>query len=442
MQREQWGSRFGFIMAAAGSAIGLGNIWKFPYLAGTEGGGAFLVLYIVIMATFGVALMMTELAIGRASKLNPVGAFRKMGGKKWMPVGILGVITALMILSFYSVVGGWTIAYILKSIMGSTSSLSGPLLEEQFNNLVGSPIEPLLYHGIFMVLTVGIVLAGVTQGIEKSVKILMPLLFVILILLVFRSITLPGAREGITFFLMPKWEQINQGMVIAAFGQAFFSLSLGMGAMITYGSYLDNKTDIRSAAYWVVFLDCVVAFLAGLLVLPAVFAFGFNPGAGPGLIFITLPAVFSNMWGGYIFQIIFFAMLLIAALTSSISILSIPVAYFSETFGVTRKWSATIIGLLIFLVGCVCSLSLGIWGNVALFDKSFFDLMVYAVDTYMLPIGGIFTALFAGWVAYNTMAKQLTNDGENPYKFLEAWKWMIRIISPLAILWVLYKSLV
>ncbi|OKL45190.1 sodium-dependent transporter [Pseudovibrio exalbescens] len=437
MQREQWGSRFGFIMAAAGSAVGLGNIWKFPYLAGSEGGGAFLLLYLVIMVTIGVSVMMAEIAIGRAAKLNPVGAFKVVGGRRWIPVGVLGLVTSIVLLSFYSVVGGWTIAYLLKTFTGAIGSGSAEVLAGQFGDLVGSPLEPIIYHGLFMVLTILIVLLGVTSGIERSVKALMPLLFLLLLVLVIRSVTLPGAWEGVEYFLMPDLSQVNMGMVQAALGQAFFSLSLGMGAMITYGSYLPGDTNIRSSSIWVISLDFLVAFLAGLLVLPAVFAFSMDPGAGPGLTFITLPAVFGAMPLGMVFQAVFFAMLLIAALTSSISLLAIPVAYFSETFGIGRKPASLGVGLVIFAIGVPCSLSLGIWGNVVFFGMSFFDFLSYLVDKFFLPIGGILTALCAGWAAYGKVSRELENQGELPFAYLGLWRVVVRFIAPLAIIWVM-----
>ncbi|MDD7910564.1 sodium-dependent transporter [Pseudovibrio exalbescens] len=381
--------------------------------------------------------MMAEIAIGRAAKLNPVGAFRVVAGRSWMPVGLLGVITAFAILSFYSVVGGWTIAYLVKTFTGEISSGSAAILGGQFEALVGSVVEPLVYHGIFMVMTVVIVLLGVTSGIEKSVKALMPLLFILLIILVIRSVTLPGGMEGIIFFLKPDFSQISMDMIQAALGQAFFSLSLGMGAMITYGSYLSPETNIRSSSVWVVSLDFMVAFLAGLLVLPAVFAFGMDPGAGPGLTFITLPAIFGEMPFGLLFQAVFFAMLLIAALTSSISLLAIPVAYFSESFGMGRKAASTVVGLVIFAIGIPCSLSLGVWGDILFFGMPFFDFLSFLVDKFFLPIGGILTAICAGWFAYGKVSRELENQGELPFSYLQIWKWIVRIVAPIAIVWVM-----
>ncbi|WP_068086380.1 sodium-dependent transporter [Polycladidibacter stylochi] len=441
MQREQWGSRFGFIMAAAGSAVGLGNVWKFPYLAGSEGGSAFLIIYIAFMATIGIGLMMAEIAIGRSSQLNPVGAFRKLGGAAWSWAGGLGVLTAIIILSYYSVIGGWTIAYFVDTITGATFGGSAESLGSQFGALVSDTTRPLIYDIIFLGLTLAVVIAGVSAGIEKAVKVLMPLLFLMLIVLVARSVTLDGASAGIDFLMKPKWAEVDMGTVSAALGQAFFSLSLGMGALITYGSYLDKKTNIRSSAAWVCFLDTFVAVLAGFLVLPAVFAFGFDPSAGPGLTFITLPAVFSDMWGGQLFQAFFFFMLFVAAITSSISLVSIPVSYFTEQFRMSRVGATLTVGVIVFLLSIPCSLSLGIWSGHTLFGYGVLDLLSNTVDWYLLPIGGVAVSVLVGWVAYDKIAAELTNQGELPFPMLIVWKWIMRVVAPVAIAWVLIGPL-
>ncbi|MTI16187.1 sodium-dependent transporter [Rhodobacteraceae bacterium RKSG542] len=441
MQREQWGSRFGFIMAAAGSAVGLGNIWKFPYLAGTEGGGAFVALYLIIMATMGVALIMTEIALGRRAKANPVGTFLKLGGKRWTGVGILAVFTGTIILSYYSVVGGWTIAYLVKSIFG-TLSAAPEELGTQFGGLVGGVAEPIIYTAAFLGLTTAIVVAGVTDGIERSVKFLMPLLFILLMILVIRSVTLPGAMEGVKFFLQPNWADVDVGMVGAALGMAFFSLSLGMGAMITYGSYLNPEANIPNASWWVVTLACLVALLGGLLVLPAVFAFGMDPGAGPGLTFITLPAVFGEMFAGWFFQILFFAMLLIAALTSSISLLAIPVAFFAEQYGVSRRVTAAGAFIVIFLLAIPCSLSLGAMPELKVMGFTFFDFLSETVDRLLMPLGGALTAVFAGWFLFGKLSEELTNNGTIPCAYLGAVKVLLRYAAPLGIGYIMYNSLI
>ncbi|WP_068315593.1 sodium-dependent transporter [Polycladidibacter hongkongensis] len=437
MQREQWGSRFGFIMAAAGSAVGLGNVWKFPYLVGENGGSAFLIIYIAFMATIGIGLMMAEIGIGRYSQMNPVGAFRKIAGRGWSWAGMLGVITAIIIMSYYSVVGGWTIAYFIDTLSGAVVGGTPDELGSKFGALVGDTTRPIIYDVIFLGLTLAVVIAGVSSGIEKAVKVLMPLLFIMLIVLVARSVTLEGASAGIDFLLSPKWDEVGMGTISAALGQSFFSLSLGMGALVTYGSYLNKNDNIRSSASWVCFLDTAVAVLAGFLVMPAVFAFGFNPGAGPGLTFITLPAVFSGMWGGQLFQAFFFFMLFVAAITSSISLVAIPVSYLSEQFHMSRVKATLLVGAIVFVVSIPCSLSLGIWSDYTLFGYGVLDLLSNTVDWYLLPIGGIAVAVCAGWFAYDKIAAELTNHGELPFPLLGAWKFIMRIVAPIAITWVL-----
>ncbi|WP_228369849.1 sodium-dependent transporter [Laribacter hongkongensis] len=336
MARSQWGSRLGFILAAAGSAIGLGAIWKFPYVAAQNGGGAFLLIFLAFVFTLGVTLMMAEMAMGRAAHDSAVGTFRKLGGKPWSVVGYICVLVGFLILSFYSVVGGWTIAYLVKSIGGTALSSDPKALGEAFGRFIANPTEPLWYHAGFMALTVGVVLGGVQHGIEKLSKFLMPALFILMLGLIVRGLTLPGAMEGVAYFLTPDFSRVTASTVIDALGLAFFSLSLGMGAMITYGSYVQSSTSIPGSAMWVVTLTTLVCFLAGLMVLPAVFAFGFDPSAGPGLTFITMPAVFSHMVGGQFFAIAFFTLLLVAALTSSVSLMEVVTSFMIDEFGMKR----------------------------------------------------------------------------------------------------------
>ncbi|GHB33212.1 transporter [Pseudovibrio japonicus] len=440
MQREHWGSRVGFILAAAGSAVGLGNIWKFPYLVGAEGGGVFLVVYVAFLIAIGFCVMIAEIALGRHAQANPFGAFKRVGGKRWSIFGLLAVLTAFTILSFYSIVGGWTIAYVVKTITGGFSGFSGAEFEGRFGELVTSPIEPIVYHAVFMAIGVLIVINGITSGIERAAKIMMPLLFILLALLVVRSLTLDGAMAGVRYFLVPDWSHLDADMVAAALGQAFFSLSLGMGALITYGSYLDEKESIPNAAGWVVSLDLLVAILAGFLILPAVFAFNMDPAAGPGLTFITLPAIFAELPFGIVVQLCFFLLLFVAAITSAISLLQVVVSFVGEEFNVCRQWTTVWVGIAIFLFGVPSSLALGVWGDVTFFDMNIFDLLGYISDTFFLPIGAIATCLVAGWVSYDQFVAEVTNEGERPFAYLTAWKWMCRVIAPLAILWVMYDA--
>lgn len=439
--REHWHSRFGFIAAASGSAIGLGNIWRFPYMAGQNGGGAFLVIYLAIVFSVGLSIMIGEFAIGRAAERDPVGAFARLKGGAWTGVGFLGVIAAFVILSFYSVVAGWTLAYVLKTPTGLLATSDPAVLGAIFDNFITDPIEPLIYHGMFMALTVGVVLGGIGAGIERVCKILMPLLFVILVVLVARAVTLPGAMEGLIFYFTPDFSKIDANVVNAALAQAFFSLSLGMGAMLTYSSYLSHKENLPSAALSVTLLDTLVALLAGAVILPAVFAFGFDPAAGPGLTFKTLPAVFSQMPAGALFGTMFFLLLAIAALTSAISLLEVVVAYFVDEKGMPRRAAATLFGFVAFLIGIPSSLSLGIWSGLSFGGKSFFDIMDYLATNLLLPIGGIFVAIFVGWVIAPKAMEEVTSNGAHPFPLAPLWCFFCRYVSPVAIGWILFEGL-
>ncbi|WP_114097861.1 MULTISPECIES: sodium-dependent transporter [Thalassospira] len=441
MKREHWGSRLGFILAAAGSAVGLGNIWKFPYMAGENGGGAFLIIYLALVFTIGISVMLAEFVIGRMSEKNAIGAFAKLKGGLWPVVGFFGVAAAFIILSFYSVVAGWTISYMIKSLSGALAIEDPAALGNIFGDFISDPVSPLIYHAIFMALTVLVVLAGVGSGIERASKILMPALFALLIILIIRSVTLPGGEEGVAFLLAPDFSKVTWNTVSDALSQAFFSLSLGMGAMITYGSYLSKKENIASSAGWVTLLDTAVAVMAGLLILPAVFAFGFDPSAGPGLTFITLPAVFAHMPMGSVFAFMFFLLLAIAALTSAVSILEVVVAYFVDDRGVSRKTAAIVIGVIIFALGIPSSLSLGVMSDVTFFGKSFFDLMDFISSNLLLPIGGLFISLFVGWVIWGKAKEEIAAHNGIVPAWISAWGLIVKFVAPVAIAFILLKGL-
>ncbi|MDV7339200.1 sodium-dependent transporter [Terasakiella sp. A23] len=438
--REQWGSRLGFVLAAAGSAVGLGNIWKFPYMTGQNGGGAFLIIYLVLVFTIGISVMLAEFAIGRAAQRNPVGAFAILKGKMWPLVGAMGVLAGFIILSFYSVVAGWTLAYIGEMAQGN---LAGDAAElgKTFGAFISDPVDPILYHALFMILTVAVVLGGVSGGIERACKILMPMLFVLLIVLIGRAVTLPGAEKGLEFFLSPDFSKVTADTFNGALSQAFFSLSIGMGAMITYGSYLSKKENIAKSALWVSTLDSSVAVLAGLLILPAVFAFGFDPAAGPALTFITLPAVFAQMPGGEFFGILFFLLLSVAALTSAVSLLQPIVAYFVDEKGWNFKATAVVFGLIIFALGVPSSLAQGIWSDFHIFGKDFLTFMDYITANIMLPVGGILISVFVGWSVAGKMQDEVTNEGEKTFPFMGVWLFICRFVAPVAIGWILISGL-
>lgn len=430
--REHWGSRIGFILAAAGSAIGLGNIWKFPYLAGENGGGAFVVLYLICILVLGLPVMIAEIVIGRHTGRNPVGALRQIGGGGWKFVGYLGVASGFFIMTYYSVVGGWTIGYIVKSAGGFIDGITDTgTAEEVFSRFIQNPFEMVLYHFLFMAITVFIVMRGIKNGIERWNKFLLPLLFVILVILILRALTMEGAAAGLTFYLRPDFSRVGVKTVIEAMGQCFFSLSLGMGAMITYGSYLNREDRILSSSLQIVALDTLAAILAGLAIFPALFAVGMTPDKGPGLTFNILPVVFSKMSYGSVFAVLFFILLFIAALTSSISLIEVVVAFITDEKGWGRKKAVLVFGSLIFLLGIPSALSFGALKDFRVFfGTTYFDFMDRLTTTYMLPIGGLLIALCLGWkYGLNNAMHEL--DADTRLSALrKIWAFSIRYISP------------
>ncbi len=440
--RDQWGSKLGFIMAAAGSAVGLGNLWKFPYVAGKNGGGAFVMVYFVMLFLVGFTLMLAELVLGRNTKLNAIGAYRKIS-KRWSWVGGLGIATGFMILSYYSVIGGWVIKYLLTAVTGGLNVTDATVLGDMFGNVVSSTGGSILYHACFMIATLAIVLGGVGGGIEKASKVMMPALFVIIILLAIRGCTLPGASEGIKYLLVPDFSKLSMGVVLSALGQVFFSLSLGMGCMITYGSYLPDSENIPQSATIIPLLDTGVALLAGLATLPAVFAFGFEPAGGPGLMFVTLPAVFASMPMGMVFSTLFFILVLFAALSSSISLLEVCVSYVVDEYGMNRKLATWALGIATFAVGIPSALSFGIWSEVKiLFGMNFFDLFDFVTSNVMLPVGGLLLCVFVGWVwGTDKAVKEATNNGTLSFGLSGFWAFLVKFVGPVAITIVFINSL-
>lgn len=439
--RGAWGSRFGFIIAAAGSAIGLGNIWKFPYITGQNGGGAFVIVYLLCIALIGLPIMLAEFAIGRHTQKNPVGAYKAIQPTGlWSLVGGMGVLAGFLILSFYSVVAGWTIAYVVKSIlMVVTQFESASNAGKYFELFAANPYETLFYHALFMILCVSIVIKGVHAGIEKWCDILMPTLLFILVLLVIRSLTLEGAWAGVEFFLKPDFSKLTPNSILVALGHAFFSLSLGMGAMITYGSYLSKKENLASAALLVGLLDTVIALLAGLMIFPAVFAMGLEPSAGPGLVFHVLPAVFSKMPFGNIVSIAFFALLAIAALTSGISLLEVVVAYFIDERGWDRKKAVLIVGSVIFALGIPSALSFGVLGEFKVLGFNFFDIVDQIASNYLLPLGGLLICVFVGWVWGAKPALEEIHFGDYKFSFGASWFFLVKFVSPIAVGFIFYN---
>lgn len=410
-------------------------------MAGANGGAAFILPYVLIAFTVGLGLMMAEMALGRAGRGGIVETFRRIGGKPWAFGGFLAVLAGFLILSFYSVVGGWTIAYFIGAITGSALSPDLGNLKAHFGAFVGDGAQSVVYHAIFMLLTVLVVGAGVQSGIERLSKWLMPTLFVLMIILIARGLTLPGAMAGVEYLFSPSWDKFSMATLLDAMGFVFFSLSLGMGAMITYGSYLDDKSNLPSSAAWVVLLAVGTALLGGLMVLPPVFAFGMDPAAGPGLTFITMPAVFSQMPFGQLFAVMFFACLIVAALTSAVSLLEVVSAYFSEEMKISRRTAAWGSAVAMFLTGIPCALSFGVMGDVKFFDRNFFDLFDYISSNLLMPVGGILVAVLAGWMAWPKMAGQFGKTSSTSPGWLPMARAVIAVVAPLVVGVVMIKGL-
>lgn len=411
--RGGFSSRIGFIAAAAGSAVGLGNIWQFPYVAGMNGGGAFLMVYVFWIFIIGLPIMVGEIALGRSTQMNPYGAYKKLGGKAWGLVGLLGILCATMILTFYNVVSGWAFGYFLETVNGNL--LKNEDFGSFFQGYVSDISNNFFFSLIFMAITAFVVLQGVKKGIEGTAKILMPALLVLLVLISVYGLTLPNAMDGVRFYLFPDFSQINGSVIYAALGQAFFSLSLGLGGLITYGSYVSRKENIVSSAALVTVTDSIVAFLAGMMIFPLVFSMGQSPSEGPGLVFVALPSIFQSMGPtlGVIVGGAFFLLLCFAALTSTISLLEIPVAYLKDEWGFSRKKSVLIMATIIFLLGIPSMVSFGtvdFFTNFVSYSgqsRSFMDLITDIFSVIALPLGGFLLSVFIAtrWKTHNLSAE-------------------------------------
>ncbi len=441
MKRDGFGSRLGALMALAGSAIGLGNLWKFPYMAGKNGGAAFILLYIGFMFLLCLPLMLSEFVIGRRSQANVMGAFRKLAPKtKWYFVGIAGTLTACIILSFYSVVGGWVIKYLFSSLCFEFSSSFQTV--EQFRTFTHSSVSPVLMHFIFLGLVVAALWTGVKNGIERYSLILMPLLFVMILILAVYSLTLPNAKLGIDFLFKPDWSGITPGVALEALGQGLFSLSLGMGTVITYSSYIKKNENLGTMAIMTIIMDLFFALLAGIVILPAVFAFGFQPDEGPGLMFIILPEVFAKMPLGGVFAIIFFSSLFIAALTSAISLLEVIVAFLSEETRLSRKKTLLISGFVLAITGALCSLSMGSLSDITFWGNNIFDSFDKLSSIYLMPVGAFFISIFVGWKMQSAdVYDELTSSGTVKFYFFKLFLFLAKYFVPLAIVVIFLNKL-
>ena len=447
MKRDSFGSRFGALVAMAGSAVGLGNLWRFPYLVGENGGAAFIIVYVVLCFLICLPIFISEFVIGRRSQKNAFAAFRDLSnGSAWKWVGLFTIIVPLIVLSYYSVIGGWSIEYLVKSLTFSFTGVeSRDVYGEMFDNFVSSIWAPLAAHTGFLLATTLIVAVGIKDGIEKFSKIMMPLLFFIVLGIAIYSLTLPGAEKGVEYLFYPDFSKLTGKSVAAALGQAFFSLSLGFGTIMTYASYVSKKENIMFQSTATAVSDLMFAMIAGTAIMPAVFAFGINPQAGPGLVFETLPYVFGQMPGGSVIAILFFIALLVAALTSSISMLEVAVAYLVEEKKFSRVGACLMLFVLCWVIGAMCSLSFGPLSNIKIAGARIFDFFDSVSSNVLMTLGGLFTVLFVGWSLKKTdVYDEYTNGGtlSRNVKLFGALWFLIRYIAPLAILAIFISGLV
>ena len=439
--RSAWSSRLGFILAAAGSSVGLGAIWKFPYMAGTNGGSIFMLPTIAFALTIGLALLMTEMCMGRASRGGAGTAFRKLGTPLTRFFGPVSVLTGALVLGFYSVVGGWCTHYLLASLTGYPAADAPQALRAAFEAFATDPYEAAGCHVLFLSATALVVLAGVQKGIERVGKVLMPLLFILMLVLIGRGLTLPGAMEGVKFLFKPDWEAFTGEALLNAMGFAFFSLSVGSGSMMNYGSYLSKDVNIGPATLWIVVLAVMASVLGGLMIMPAVFAFGLSPDAGPGLTFATMPAVFNHMPLGSFFAVLFFLSLFVAALTSAISILEMASQHFVDRYGFTRRNAVLLVATGLGILGVFCALSFGPLNGVKLFGLTLFEGLDYLTSNIGMPLGCLGIAVVGCWTAWPAIRTELTKNGRWSEKGLAAFRLFAGILAPVLILVVAARGL-
>lgn len=446
--RHNFGSKIGAVLASAGSAVGLGNVWRFPTEVGNNGGAAFIFIYLICIALIGIPVMMSEFLIGRHTHANTISAFAKLApGKWWRIEGVAGVFVAFLILSYYIVISGWTLFYLIESVAGRLQA--GRNYSDVFNNFVSDPWLPVLTGTAFMGLTHFIISRGVQSGIERFSKVMMPMLLFIIGILVVCSFSMPGSSEGLRFLLKPDFSKLTASVILSAVGQAFYSLSLAMGCLCTYASYFRADANLPKTAAGVSIIDTLVAILSGFIIFPAVFSVEeVSVDAGPGLVFITLPSVFNIAfehvaWLGYIFSGFFYLLLLLAALTSAMSLHESVTAYVLEAFSISRRKAATAVSVSCMLLGVLCSLSFGILGDVKLFGMNVFELFDYTSSKIILPIGGIIICLFTGWYLDRRLVEsELTNNGRLRFRLFRLYYFIIRYVAPLAIAAVFLQEIV
>ncbi len=445
LKRAGFTSGFGVLAATLGSAVGLGNIWKFPYLTGANGGAGFLLVYLLATLLVGLPVMIVEIVLGREARANPISALQALAPKRqpWWLIGAAGMLAAFLILSFYSEVVAWVFAYVFKALHGSILSSDRQVTEAAFSALISDPLQSLLWQWGVLVFIGGILLLGVTRGIEALSKKLMPLLFLLLLLLCAVSLSLDKATEGLAFLFQPDFSKITSSVVLTAMGLAFFKLSIGMGTMLTYGSYFRDDQNIPLTTFRVMSADLCVSMLAGIAIFPAVFTFGFAPAAGPALVFITIPAVFSQIPMGQWLMVVFFVLAAVAATGAMLSMMEVPVVILHERFGLSRTRATLLTIVLLVLLGAGCALSNSTLAGVKLFGLNLFDLFDFVSSNIILPVGGIFIALFVGWVwGLDKFRRALSNHGQlSNEKLARVVFFLLRYVSPLLILVVMFKGL-
>ena len=445
--RVNFGSKIGAILAAAGSAVGLGNIWRFPYEAGNHGGAAFILVYLACVFILGMPIMIAEFTVGRRAKASTGKAFGILApGTQWKWLGRLGVLSGLLILGYYSVVAGWTLEYIITSLSNGFAGKGPEDYVAIFQNFSQDPVRPIVWCLVFLFLTHFVIVKGVKDGIEKSSKVLMPVLFILILVLAVCSMSLPDASQGLEFLLKPDFSKVNADVFLGAMGQAFFSLSLGMGCLSTYASYFGSDTQMGKTALSVGVIDTMVAILAGLIIFPAAFSVGIQPDAGPSLIFITLPNVFQQAFGGVpflamIFSLMFYVLLALAALTSTFSLHEVVTAYLKEQFGMSRGRAAVWVTGFCVVTGVLSSLSLGVWDD-KFFGLGFFDLLDFVTAKLMLPLSGLLVSLFVGWYLKRSLSyEELTNYGLQKAPYFPIYMFILRYLAPIAIVLIFVNEL-
>ncbi len=439
-ERANFGSKLGVVLATAGSAVGLGNVWRFPYIAGQDGGAAFIIIYVVSVVLLGIPCMVSEFIIGRHGASNTARAYGRMSNDSaWKFVGYLGVLTGFLITGYYCVVSGWCLEYVFGAAVGGISG-DAEYVKNYFTTFASDPVRPILWMIVFLFITHFVIVRGVRNGIEKVSKMMMPVLFILLLVIVVASCMLPDAGKGISFLFKPDFAKLDKDVFLDALGQSFYSLSIAMGCICTYASYFSRTTNLLQSAVQISVVDCLVAVLAGLMIFPAAFSVGINPDSGASLVFITLPNVFHQAFSsmpvmGYIISVLFYLLLAVAALTSLISLHEVSTAFLQEEMRISRGKAALVVTCTCSIIGVFCSLSFGAWDGLSLFGKSLFDIFDYVTGQIFLPVGGLLTCIFMGWVAPRKVVRdEYTNWGTLKNTFFNVYLFLIRYVCPVCII--------